>query len=86
MAGEKHNLVKLGWMWFDDDPRTSLADKIRRASGRYQQKFGHWPRVCYVNQQLLPSDQTTIQRVRLRPAANVLPGHFLFVVEEGAST
>ncbi len=76
--------VNLGWLWFDDDPKTSLDEKVTLASTRFRQKFGRLPRVCYVSQKVLGDLQLAPSHVQVRTASNVLPGHFLFVVEEQA--
>ncbi len=75
-------LVSLGWLWFDNDPKTSLEDKVGVASARFRQKFGQPPRVCYVSQKTLGEHLPAAGPVQVRVASNVLPGHFLFVVEE----
>jgi hypothetical protein len=75
--------VSLGWLWFDDDPKTSLEEKVGQASARFRQKFGQPPRVCFVSQKALT--ETGASRwgpFKCGRASNVLPGHFLFVVEE----
>lgn len=73
--------VSLGWLWFDNDPKTSLEEKIAQAAGRFQQKFGQPPRLCYVNERALTGLQATCGRTRVLSATNVRPGNFLFVVE-----
>jgi hypothetical protein len=77
--------VSLGWLWFDDDPKTSLEEKISQAAARFGQKFGRPPRVCYVSQKALDNRSPAPGSVQVRAASNVLPGHFLFVVEEQAA-
>jgi hypothetical protein len=74
--------VNLGWLWFDDDPKTSLEEKVSLASARFRQKFGRAPRVCYVSLTALGETQPAPGPVQVRGASNVLRGHFLFVVEE----
>ena len=81
MAAHAATAVKLGWLWFDNDPKTSLEDKVRQASRRYRQKFGHSPWLCYVSQNALAEPQVECGSLQVRTASNVLPGHFLFVVE-----
>lgn len=76
--------IDLGWLWFDNDPKTNLEEKITQAAGRFQQKFGQPPRLCYVNERALAEQQTTCGRTRVLSAKNVLPGHILFVVENAA--
>ncbi len=78
-SGPAH--VSLGWLWLEDDPKASLEAKIAQAAGRFQEKFGQPPRLCYVNARVLPDQQIICGRVQVVRATNVLPGHFLFVVE-----
>ena len=85
MAGDMVTSVKLGWMWFDNDPKTSLDDKLRQASERYRQKFGQKPRLCYVNGSALADPQPDHGSLQMRGAGNVLPGYFLFVVDGDVS-
>ncbi len=77
--------VSLGWLWFDDDPKTSLEEKVSQASARFRQKFGQPPRVCYVSQTALGEGPPPLGAIQVRGASNVLRGHFLFVVEEQAA-
>lgn len=78
-------LVSLGWLWFDDDPKTGLEQKVGQASEQYRHKFGSLPRICYVSQKELGEQPARLGALQLRGARNVLPGHFLFVVEEQAA-
>lgn len=80
----KARRMQVGWMWFDDDTRASLEDKVRRAAVRYQQKFGRRPNACCVNPSLLPDgrDEVWCGSVRVIPLSNVLPHHFWLGVME----
>jgi len=73
--------VALGWLWFDNDPRTSLEDKLTLATGRFREKFGREARLCYLNRQSLPEASGAWGALRLLSAGNVGPGYFLFVLE-----
>ena len=81
MDGESATLVKVGWLWFDDDSKSSLEDKVARAAARYQVRFGRSPRLCYVHRGTVGEHGLTCGRLQLRGAGNVLPHHFLFVVD-----
>lgn len=41
--------MREGLLWYDDDPRRTLAEKVERAARRYQHKFGVRPNRCYVH-------------------------------------
>ena len=74
-------MLQEGLLWFDDDPKRSVLDKIARAVQRYQQKYGHSPDVCYANPADLKDGDAKASGVRVLPAKTVLPHHFWIAVE-----
>lgn len=76
-------MTRKGLLWFDNDPRRSLEEKVERAVRRYKEKFGHMPNVCYINPALLDHRKggasLSVQKstVKLVPSPTVLPNHFL---------
>jgi hypothetical protein len=73
--------MKEGLLWFDNDPKRNLADKISQAATRYQVKFGRRPTLCYLNAQEFDGRFEEIGGVRLRPASHVRPHHMWIGVE-----
>lgn len=76
-----------GLMWFDNDPQTELAVKIRKASDYYSKKFGRRPDICLVNPSMLDDQEVETvgerdQQITVRPYRPVLPGHLWIGVEE----
>ncbi len=66
-----------GLLWYDDDPRRELAEKIGRAARRYRQKFGASPDVCYVHPSTLGGDdEQKIGPIHLSPSPSILRHHF----------
>ena len=74
--------MKVGLLWFDDDPERDLAQKVRRAAQRYCRKFGRLPNVCYVHPSLLDGGSRRVGQVRVRGLASVLRHHFWLGEEE----
>ena len=70
-----------GLLWFDNDTRRKLADKIGQAATRYQVKFGCQPTICYLNTVDFNDQVEAVNGIRLRPAANVLRHHLWLGVE-----
>jgi len=68
--------LKQGLLWFDNDPRHTLEEKIAQAAERYFQKFGQRANTCYVNPGMFP-EQGGLQAngVRVVAAPYVLPHH-----------
>jgi hypothetical protein len=74
--------MNTGMMWFDNDPKTALPDKVARAAEYYRSKYGHSPDVCLVNPGMLPQPVLQTGRIQVRPMRTVLPGHLWIGVEE----
>ena len=84
--------MKVGLLWFDDDPGRDLAEKVGRAARRYRQKFGVPANVCYVHPSTLGDDASTklsasgrmkqVDGVRVSSKPSVLRHHFWIGQEE----
>jgi hypothetical protein len=78
--------MDIGLLWFDDDPRRGLEDKVGRAAKRYREKYGRWPNTCYVHPQVvtdhlgqelrLASARKARTRIRVVSAPNILLHHY----------
>ncbi len=70
--------MKQGLLWFDNDSKRSLEDKIAQAAARYVQKFGHEPNICYVNPRMIGEGESAamLKQIRVVSAHNVLLHHF----------
>lgn len=75
--------MDIGMLWFDDDNKRMLADKVSRAVAYYRAKYGAQPNVCFVNPAVLSNGQETLAvGVHVRPARTILPNHFWLGVSE----
>jgi len=74
--------MDIGLLWFDDDPKRSLTQKIVAAATRYREKFGAIPNMCYVNPSTLGNGPKTVGIVQIRTAVNILPNHFFIGVAD----
>jgi hypothetical protein len=78
--------MKAGLLWYDDDPRRGLEDKVQQAALRYREKYGRWPNTCYVHPQVVeehlePELQVVCSRkqrrvIRIVSAPNILLHHY----------
>jgi hypothetical protein len=82
-----------GMMWFDNDPKTALTEKVHRAAEYYRNKYGRIPDVCLVNPKMTPLTSPQMdaenrvnlgggKEITLRASRSVLPGHLWIGVEE----
>ncbi len=76
--------MKTGLLWFDDDPRKGLEEKVQRAATHYERKYGHTPDLCYVHPNAL-GDNGKVKKagnVEIRTGRSVLPSHFWLAIDE----
>lgn len=75
--------MDIGMLWYDDDAKRKLEDKVSRAVAYYRTKYGTQPNVCFVNPAVLANGQATVTvGVHVRPARTILPHHFWLGVSE----
>ena len=67
--------MNVGMMWLDTDQKRSFDEKVRRAAEYYEDKYGHLPELCFVNNNAL-STEKNVDTVKVQPIKTVLPGHF----------
>jgi hypothetical protein len=41
--------MKIGMLWFDNDPKAELKVKIERAASYYSKKYGRTPNLCFIH-------------------------------------
>ena len=72
--------MKTGLLWFDDDPRRQLEEKVLRAATHYKRKHGQAPTLCYVHSSALNGNgKRAVKKageVEIRIGRSVLPNHF----------
>jgi hypothetical protein len=83
--------MKTGLLWFDDDPRKELEEKVLRAAAHYERKYGQAPNLCFVHPSAFngngngkhgKSDVVKAGEVEIRPGRSVLQHHFWLGVAE----
>lgn len=73
--------MKQGWLWYDNDPKKPLEEKLIEASLKYKQKFGTEPTVCYVNPADLDSKETSKGKVKLVGASAISPNYLWLEID-----
>ena len=69
--------MDIGMLWYDDDSKRQLADKVARAVEYYRAKYGVQPTECYVHPNMLADGQQMVASgVRLRANRTVNKNHF----------
>lgn len=81
--------MNVGMLWFDNDPKKELDDKIERAATYYSEKYGKKPTICFIHPSMMPdTDSPTPDKaapieiavkdvqIQIRSNQSVLPNHF----------
>ncbi|MCB9444925.1 MAG: hypothetical protein H6669_11880 [Ardenticatenaceae bacterium] len=67
--------MNIGMLWLDDDKKRPLAEKVQRAADHYWEKYGRFPELCLVNNQML-ADEQLVGKIKVQPVRTVLRDHF----------
>jgi hypothetical protein len=70
--------MKTGLLWFDNDPKRTLEEKVLRAAVHYEHKHDHLPSLCFVHPSAFDGRKPPCHAggVEIRPGHSVLPDHF----------
>ena len=75
--------MRVGMLWYDDDRRQELGDKVGRAANHYRSKYGRIPNLCMANPKTLGKNPPNeVEGLKLRPSGAVLPNHFWLGVDD----
>ena len=74
--------MDIGMLWYDDDSKRPLGEKVARAVDYYKTKYGSLPTVCFVNPATLKDAPATAAGIQIRAARNVMVDHFWLGVGE----
>ena len=70
-----------GMLWFDNDPQTTLEQKIQKAVDYYTTRFGTKPNTCLVHPSAL-GKPITLNGLTVKPYLPVMPGHLWIGMED----
>lgn len=73
--------MMIGMLWFDNDPKASLTEKIERAAKYYLEKHGKKATLVYINQRDLAGGLGPLHGIQVKVSAQVQPNH-LWMGEE----
>ncbi len=83
--------MDIGMLWFDNDPKTDLEEKILRAAAYYHHKYGKNPNLCFIHPTMIPPENgcSSLSRekltlVEVRTSKTVRPNYFWIGVNEKA--
>ena len=80
-------MMEIGLLWYDGDPKRPLEDKIGQAVERYREKYGRLPNTCYVHPNAISSQdgddlrvachlRNATARIRVRSDPYIMLHHF----------
>jgi hypothetical protein len=75
--------MTLGTMYWDDNSKTTLQQKVETAVGEYKTKWQKSPTTCFVNQKALePLTEIEVAGVIVKSMKFILPDHLWIGIEE----
>lgn len=71
--------MDIGMLWFDNDQKTSIPNKVERAAQYYQKKYGVDPDICYVHPKMVKGDDSSKKETKKEP---IKIGNILLLINE----
>lgn len=75
--------MDIGMLWFDNDPKTDIVDKIMRAAAYYRRKYGKTPDLCFIHPTMMPDTNSAsrlphekLPNVEVRASKSIRPNYF----------
>jgi hypothetical protein len=68
--------MNVGMLWFDNDIKSEIKIKIKRAAAYYSKKYGQQPNLCYVHPSMVNGESLNAEGIEIRTTRSVLPHHF----------
>jgi len=68
--------MEIGMLWFDNDPKVDLCDKVQKAATYYLSKYRQSPNRCFVHPSMIPGSQVQAGAILICSNATIHPHHF----------
>lgn len=84
LSGGEEFELDIGMLWFDDDKKRTIDEKIDVAIEFYKNKYKQEPTVCYINDSDFSEKagkRTLIMGLRIRHSKTIIRNHFWLGVE-----
>ena len=66
----------IGMLWFDNDPKKSLADKMTIAAEYYRNKYHKAANCCYVHPSMIPPEsEPRVNGIAVKASKQLIPNH-----------
>ncbi len=75
-------MLKMGLLWFDDNPKRPLAEKLDEAAERYQERFDRWPTLVHLNPTQAEGLSVKYKRLRVFGDEHLRRNYFIVGVDE----
>jgi hypothetical protein len=68
--------MNTGMLWYDNDPKVDMTNKIQRAADYYMKKYGQNPDLCFVHPSMLGASTLNAGQIEVRTHRSIRPHHF----------
>jgi len=74
--------MDIGMLWFDNDPKSELSNKVVEAANYYLSKYGEKPNLCFVHPSMIQGSSVDAGQIVVESNNTVLPHHFWIGVQQ----
>ena len=73
--------MEVGMLWFDNDSKSDLSSKVKKAAEYYRNKYGQDPNLCYVHPSMIPDESVKAEQISIFSKPTIIPNHFWMGVQ-----
>ncbi|HOE69762.1 MAG TPA: hypothetical protein PLE10_09845 [Brevefilum sp.] len=74
--------MEIGLLWFDNNPKLGLHEKVVGAAAYYQRKYRQQPNLCFVHPSMIPDAGVQAGSILIRSNLMIRPDHFWIGIAE----
>jgi hypothetical protein len=74
--------MSIGMLWFDNDPKATLEEKVRRAAKYYREKYGKKPNMCFVSKKENLEGELVVDGITVRQSPSIMAHSYWIGVDD----
>lgn len=78
--------MDIGMLWFDNDSKSDLLSKVKRAADYYRNKYGQEPNCCFVHPSMIEEKESKSGSIVVFPNSTIIPHHFWIGVQQASNS
>lgn len=79
---DRRGFMEIGMLWFDNDEKVDLMERIDRAVKYFYKKYGKFPNICYLHPSMINDKNKELEGIQLETRKSIVPYHYWLCIIE----